>query len=78
MSDHQGQIILPTTVARGPVVISAVILYLLTYDAIDVKNDDNHATALSALIQVRVALIGMIRKLSFEPIVWEKGWGITL
>ena len=46
MLDHFGQHSIPTTVARGPVFISAVNSYLLAYDATDVTDDDYLATAL--------------------------------
>ena len=48
-SYHQGQIILPATVARGPAVVIAIIANLLAYDATDITDDDNHVIALSAL-----------------------------
>ena len=62
MLDHWGQIGIPATVARGPVYVSKVILYSRAYDAADVIDNDNFETALSAQIQIRVALIGMVRK----------------
>ena len=62
---------------RGPVHVSAVISYSLAYDATDVMDDDYHATALSAQIQISITLIGAVRKLSTEPIVLAKEWGIT-
>ena len=61
----------------GPVYVSTVASYSLAYDATDVMDNDNIATALSAQIQTSIALIGMVRKLSFEPIVSAKRWGIT-
>ena len=48
MLDHQGQISIPATAARGPIYVSTVISYSLAYDATDVMDDDNLATALSA------------------------------
>ena len=33
MLDHQGQIRIPATVARGPVFVSVVVLFSLSYDA---------------------------------------------
>ena len=72
MLDHQGQIIIPATAARRPVYVSTIISYLLAYDAADVMDNYNVATALSALIQIRVVLIGMVRKPSVEPIVLAK------
>ena len=62
MLDHWGQIGIPATVARGPVYVSKVISYSVAYDAADVMDNDNFETALSAQIQIRVALIGMVRK----------------
>ena len=62
MSDHQGQIILPAKVTRGPLFVSTVISYLLTYDAIDVMHNDNLAIALSVQIHVSMELIGTVRK----------------
>ena len=35
---------------RGPVFVSEVILYLLAYDAFDVMDDDNFATATLQLL----------------------------
>ena len=52
MSDHQDQNILPAKVARGPVFVSAVILHSSVHDAVDVMDDDNLETSLSAQIQV--------------------------
>ena len=57
--------------------INAIILHLLAYDAADVRDDDNLAIALSAQIQVSIGLIGIVRKLSVEPIVLDEQWGIT-
>ena len=50
MMDHQGQIIVPTTMERESFVVSPVIFCLLAFDAVDVKDDDNLVTALSAQI----------------------------
>ena len=69
MLDHQGQISIPTTAARGPVFVSTVVSYSLAYDAADVIDNDNLATALEAQIQITIALIGTIRKPSTDPIV---------
>ena len=77
MLDHQGQISIPTTAARGPVFVSAVVSYSLAYDATDVMDNDNLATSLEAQIQITIALIGMVRKPSIDPIVLAKIWGIT-
>ena len=46
--DHQGQIIILATVARGPVYVSTVILYSLAYGAADVTYNDILANELSA------------------------------
>ena len=48
MLDHIGQISISAIVARGPVCVSAVVLSSLAYDATDVFDNDNVATALSA------------------------------
>ena len=77
MLDHRGQISIPATAARGPVLVSAVVSYSLAYDAADVMDNDNLATALEAQIQIIIALIGMVRKPSKDPIVLAKRWGIT-
>ena len=76
MLDHQGQISIPAT-ARGPVFDSAVVTYSLAYDATDVMENDNLVTALESQIQISLVLIGTVRKLSIEPIVLAKRWGIT-
>ena len=76
MLDHQGQLSIPATAARGPVYVSTVSLYSLAHDAIDVMDNDNLATALSAQIQISVALIGTITKPSMEPIILAKRWSI--
>ena len=60
--DHQGQIIIPATAARGPVNVNAVILYSLAYDAANVMDHDNHATALSTQIQINKVLISTVKK----------------
>ena len=57
MPDHQGQIILFATAARGPVFFSTVFLHSPAYDSTDVIDDDNLETALSAQIEVTVALL---------------------
>ena len=49
--------------------VIAVISYSLVYDAIDGMDNDNLAIALSTQIQVRIALIGTVRKQSVGPIV---------
>ena len=77
MLDHQGQISIPTTVKRGPVFVSTIVSYSLAYDAADVMDNDNLATALEAQIQISIALIGMVRKPSIDPIVLAKRWDIT-
>ena len=75
--DHKSQISITATSTRGPVSVSAVILYTLAYDASGVIDSDNFVTALSAQIQVRIALIDMVRKPSVELLVFAKRWGIT-
>ena len=77
MLDHQGQISIHVTAARGPVFVSAVISYSLAYDVADVMDNDNFATALQAQIQISIMLIGTVRKPSIYPIVLAKKWGIT-
>ena len=76
MLDHQSQINIPTTVARGPVWVSTAILYLLAYDATDVMDNNNLATALLAQIHISFTLI-TVRKLSVESVVFAMRWGIT-
>ena len=67
MLDHQGQISIPETVARGLVYVNTVISYSLAYYASDVMDIDNLAAALSAQIQISIVLIGTVRKpLSFS------------
>ena len=75
--DHQGQISIPYTAARGPVFVSTVISYSLAYDAADVMDNDNLVMSLSAQIQISIALIGIVRKPSVEPIILAKQWGIA-
>ena len=53
----------------GPVYVSAVISYSLAYNATDAMDNDNIATALSAQIQISIALIGMVKKPSVESTV---------
>ena len=50
----------------------------MAYDATDVIDNENLLTALSAQIQISIALIGMVRKPAIKPIVLAKQWGITL
>ena len=70
MLNHQGQISIPATAARGPVHFSKFISYSMAYDATDVMDNDVLATALSTQVQISIVLIGgMVRKLSIEPIV---------
>ena len=77
MFDHQGQISIPAKTARGPVFVSAMVSYSLVYDATDVLDNDNLATALETQIQISIALIETVRKLSIDHIVLTKRWGIT-
>ena len=68
MTNHWGQINVPSTVARGPVFVSAVVSYSLAYNA----GNDNLAAALESQIQISIALRGTVRKPSIDPIVLEK------
>ena len=68
MLDHQSQIIIPATLARGSVFASAVISYSLAYDATDVMNIDNLVSVSSTHIQISAVLIDAVRK-SVEPII---------
>ena len=72
MLNHQGQISIPATAARGPVFVSAVVSYSLAYNAAVAMDNDNLATALEAQIQISMVLIGMVRKPSIDPIVLVK------
>ena len=62
MSYYQDQFSIHATAASGPVYFFTVILYSLAYDSVDVMDDNNLATVLSAQVQVIMALIGMVRK----------------
>ena len=53
MLDHQGQISILATEGRGPAYVSTII----SYDATDIMDNDNLATALSDQIQISIALI---------------------
>ena len=64
MLGHQGQISILAIAARGPVYVSAIISYSLAYDTTDVMDNDNLAMALSAQIQISIALMGTIRQSS--------------
>ena len=57
--------------------VSTVILYSLAYDDADVMDNIDLTTTLSAQIQISIALIGMVRKPSVDPIVLAKRWGIA-
>ena len=70
--DHQGQISIPATAARGSVFVSKVVSYSLAYDAADVIANDNLASALEVQIQISIALIGTVQKPSIDPIVLAK------
>ena len=48
---------------------STVFSYSLAHDTIDLTDNDNLETPLSAQIQISIVLIGTVRKLSVEPIV---------
>ena len=78
MLDHQGQIIITAIATRGSVYVSAVISYSLTHAAADVMDNDDLVTAMSAQIQIRVVLIGMVRKPSLEPKVLSKRRSLSL
>ena len=71
--DCKGQISTPATAARGSVYVSALISYSLADDTADVMDNDNLVIALSAHIQISVALINTVRNLSVEPIIFAKG-----
>ena len=62
MLDHQGQISIPASAAKGPVYDSTVISYSLAYNAANVMDNNNLATILSTKIQISIALIGIIRE----------------
>ena len=64
MHDHQGQINIPATAARGPVFVSTVVSYSLAYNADDVMDNDNLVTSLESQIQISIVLIGTVRKQS--------------
>ena len=72
MLDHQIQISIPTTAARGTVFVSAVVSCSLAYSAADVMDNDNLATPLEAQIHISIALRGMVRKPSIDPVVLAK------
>ena len=57
--------------------VSVLVSYSLAYDATDVMDNDNLVTALSAQIQISIALICMTREPSVETIVLAKQLGIT-
>ena len=77
MLDYQGRISIPATVSRGPVYVSAVILYSLAYNATDVIDNNYLATTFSAQVQISIVLIGTVRKPAIESIVLAKRWGMT-
>ena len=52
--------------------MSKFILYSLTYNAIDVMDDNYLAIALSVQIQVSMVLIDTVRKQSVDPSVLAK------
>ena len=70
--DHQGQINIPATGARGPVLVSTVDLYSLAYDANDVMDNGN-----CTQIWISLALIGTVIKPSIDLTVLAERWGIT-
>ena len=64
--------------AKESLFVSTVVSYSLVYDATDVVDSDNFVTALEAQIQISIALIGMDKKPSIDPIVLVKRRCITL
>ena len=64
MTDNQGKLIIPATMTRQEVLVS--ILYSLTFNAVDVTDDDNLATTSWAQIHVSIALMGIVKKSSVE------------
>ena len=54
-----------------------VVSYTMFYDATDVMDNNNHATALSAQIQVSIVVIGTVRKPSVVPKILANRWHIT-
>ena len=63
---------------RGPVYVNAVVSYSLAYNATDLMDNDDLATALSAQIQISITLIGMVKKPPVEPIVLAKDGALLL
>ena len=61
MLDNCHQIGINATMARGPLYVSTVISYSLSYDIAIVMDNDNLVTALSTPTQISVSLIGMVR-----------------
>ena len=57
---------------RVSLCINGLILHSLTYDVIDVMDDDNFVTTLEDHIQISVALTGTVSKTLIEPIVLAK------
>ena len=49
-----------------------VVSYSVAYNATEVMDNDNLATTPSAKIQIRIVLIGTVRKPPVEPIVLAK------
>ena len=72
MTNHQRQIDIPSTMARGPLFVSTVVSYCLAYDATDAMDNDNLATALESKIEISIVLIAKDRKLSIDLIVLAK------
>ena len=73
MLNHQAQISIRATSARGQGYVSERISYSPAYDAADAMDNENLATALSAQIQISMVMIKTFRKSSVEPIVLAKG-----
>ena len=61
MLDHQGQFIIPVTMARGPVFVSTVVSCSVAYDDDNVMDNDNLVNTLEAQIQISAVLIGTVR-----------------
>ena len=65
MLDNQDKINIPATAAKG--LVCQCINFVC--DATDVLDNNNIAPALESQIKINVAMRGMIRKRSVEPIV---------
>ena len=56
-------------IARGLMFIGAVALNSLAYDSVNLMDDDNFVTTLTAKIQITTALIRTVRKPLVESTV---------